>query len=75
MSKTKRVHLNQITKAYNEMKSALEFYKKGIGHFYKCINFKASHLDAEAIAFMNDSEIKISNALKLANEAPEIIEA
>jgi hypothetical protein len=72
--KGKKIALNEITRAYNEMHEALKFYKSGIDHFYKCINFKASHLDAEALAFMNESEIKISKALKTAAAAPEIIE-
>lgn len=72
--KPNRVALNEITKAYNEMHEALKFYKKGISHFYKCINFGASNLDAEAVSFMNESEIKISNALKAAEAAPVIVE-
>lgn len=72
---SKKVALNEITRAYNEMHEALKFYKAGIGHFYKCINFAKSNLDGEAIAFMNDSNLKIDCALRLANAAPEIIEA
>lgn len=72
--KIKKVSLNEITAAYNAMKEALEFYESGIDHFYKCINFGKSNLDAEAISFMNDSNIKIGGALKLAKAAPEIIE-
>lgn len=76
MAKNKnRIALNEITKAYNEMHEALKFYKAGIDNFYKGINFGASNLNAEAIAFMNESNIKISNALKTANAAPVIIEA
>jgi hypothetical protein len=47
-----------------EMREALLYYKQGIDHFYKCINFGKSNLDAEAIEFMNDSNIKISKALQ-----------
>lgn len=72
--KGKKIALNEITKAYNEMHDALKYYKAGIDHFYKCINFSKSNLDAEAVAFMNDSNIKISNALKTAAAAPIIIE-
>jgi hypothetical protein len=72
--KSNKIALNEITKAYNEMHEALKYYKDGINHFYKCINFGASHLDAEAIEFMNQSQIKIGNALKTAAAAPEIIE-
>lgn len=72
--KAKKVHLNEITKAYNEMYEALKYYKAGIDHFYKCINFGASHLDADAIRFMNESELKISAALNTANAAPTIVE-
>lgn len=73
--KYKKIPLNQITKAYNEMHEALKYYAAGIDHFYSCINFAKSHLDAEAITFMNDSDLKIKRALKTANEAPVIIEA
>ena len=44
---------------------ALKYYKKGIEHFYNCINFESSYLDSKAIEFMNDSNIKIDNALNL----------
>lgn len=72
--KNKKIALNEITKAYNEMYEALKFYKAGIDHFYRCINFGASPLDAEAAAFMNESNIKITNALKTADAAPIIVE-
>lgn len=71
----KRIALNEITRAYNEMHEALKYYQAGIDHFYKRINFGASNLDAEAIDFMNQSNIKITNALKTANSAPVIVEA
>lgn len=75
MAKTsKKIALNEITKAYNAMYEALKFYKEGIDHFYKCINFGKSNLDGEAIAFMNESNLKIDAALRTANAAPVIIE-
>jgi hypothetical protein len=55
----------------NEMYEALKFYQKGIGHFYNCINFAKSALDGEAIAFMNDSGIKINTALRNADAKPK----
>lgn len=67
-TKNKKMALNEITNAYNAMHEALRYYKAGIDHFYNCINFKKSPLDADAIAFMNDSNIKISKALKLADK-------
>lgn len=72
--KAKKISLNEITKAYNEMHEALKYYKTGIDHFYKKVNFGASNLDAEAITFMNESNLKITSALKTANAAPIIIE-
>lgn len=74
-TKSKKIAVNKITTAYNAMREALTFYQEGIDHFYKYINFGASHLDAAAIVFMNDSNIKISNALKLVASAPTIIES
>lgn len=71
----KNIALNEITGAYNKMHEALKFYKKGIDHFYSRINFGASPLDAEAITFMNESNIRITEALKAANTSPVIIEA
>ena len=72
---TKKIALNEITKAYNEMHEALKYYKAGIKHFYNCINFKDNHLDAKAIDFMNQSELKISAALRTVEAAPEIVES
>jgi hypothetical protein len=73
--RSKKVALNEITTAYNQMKEALDYYNNGICHFYKCIDFGKSNLDAEAIEFMNESNLKITKALALANCAPEIIES
>ena len=56
---------SDIMSEHHQMHEALKYYQKGIDHFYKCINFGKSNLDAEAIVFMNDSNIKISNVLKL----------
>lgn len=65
-------HTKQLVKAYNEMYDALEYYQQGIDHFYKCINFGKSALDGEAITFMNDSNIKISQALREAKKLPKL---
>lgn len=51
-----------------EMKEAIEFYLKGVKHFFKCIDWGKSFLDAEAIAFMNEHELKFRNAIKKATE-------
>ena len=51
-----------------EMLEALIYYKNGIDHFYNCINFNLSFLDAEAITFMNTVGIKINSAIKKATE-------
>lgn len=58
----------KLIAAAPELLEALLYYKAGIDHFYSCINFKESFLDAESIEFMNDSNIKISNAIKKATE-------
>jgi hypothetical protein len=56
---------NETLKASNALLiDALKYYKEGIDHFYKCINFGKSALDAKAIMFMNDSNIKIDKALQ-----------
>ncbi len=47
-----------------ELLDAIQFYQKGVGHFFKCINWGKSFLDAEAIQFMNDHEIKFNKAIK-----------
>lgn len=60
---------NCLTAAKDNVKELLEallYYKQGIDHFYKCINFGKSTLDAKAIEFMNDSNIKIYRAIKKA---------
>lgn len=57
-----------MVKAYNEMYEALKYYKAGIDHFYKHINFGASNLDAQSIEFMNNSQINITNALHTADK-------
>lgn len=74
MKPNKKVAINEITAAYNAMHEALKYYKAGIDNFYKCINFGKSNLTGEAITFMNESNLKISNALYLADKAPVIIE-
>lgn len=67
-----RVKIEQIVKAYNEMLHAVRYYKDGIDHFYKHINFAKSNLDADSILFMNEHQIKFSKALKLAEEVGEV---
>lgn len=58
-----------MSEAAKEMQEAIEYYLKGIQHFYKCINFAKSNLDSDAIIFMNDSEINFRKALKAAKDA------
>ncbi len=53
-----------------KMFEAIKLYKEGIDHFYKCINFKQSALDAGAITFMNESGIKMNDAFCLATTQP-----
>lgn len=65
-------YTKQLAKAYNEMYEALKYYKGGIDQFYKKINFGKSNLDAEAIEFMNESNIKINSALKEADKLPPV---
>lgn len=55
-----------VKEGQDEMKEAIEFYLNGVGHFFKCINWGKSFLDAEAIQFMNDHEIKFKKALQTA---------
>ena len=45
-----------------KMQEALEYYENGIDHFYGCIDFGASPLDAEAIDYMNTVGVKIQEA-------------
>jgi len=60
----KLISENESLKAANkELKKAIEYYQKGVGHFFKCINFGSSFLDAEAIQFMNEHELKFKKAL------------
>lgn len=47
-----------------KMKDAIKYYLNGINHFYGCIDFGKSNLDGEAIDFMNQSNIKLTNAVK-----------
>lgn len=63
----------KLMAAAKEMYEALKYYKDGIDHLYKCIDFGKSFLDAEAISFMNESGIKINNAIKNAETAPNYI--
>lgn len=37
-------------------------FNKGLKHFYDCIDFGQSHLDAEAIVFMNEVPAKLCNS-------------
>lgn len=67
-----RVKIEQIVKAYNEMLSAIRYYKGGIDAFYKHINFAKSNLDADSILFMNEHLIKFNRALKQAEEIGEV---
>ena len=55
-----------IMDAAPDMLEAIKYHLEGIQHFYRCINFKDSFLDAEAIEFMNDSELKFKAAINKA---------
>ena len=55
-----------LMNAAPEMLEALIYYKNGIDHFYKCIDFASSFLDAEAITFMNTAGLQINAAIKKA---------
>ena len=55
-----------------KMVEAIKYYHEGIDHFYKCIDFGKSTLDAEAISFMNESNIKLRKALDLINTTLEM---
>jgi len=56
----------KIIAAAKDMVEALKEHQEGIDHFYSKINFKQSFLDAKAIRFMNETNIKIGNSLKKA---------
>ena len=47
-----------------ENEKLAEEFEKGLKHFYDCINFEKSNLDAEAIRFMNEVPGKVIAALK-----------
>lgn len=49
-----------------DMLKALEYYVNGLSHFFNKINWAKSFLDADAIQFMNDHEIKIRQAIRKA---------
>ena len=51
---------------------AVEYYEGGIDYFYSRIDFGKSSLDAKAINFMNESNIKIRQALKLAKGGQDV---
>ena len=54
----------KVIAAVPEMVDAIKCYSEGIDHFYKCIDFGKSVLDADAISFMNESNIKLRKATK-----------
>lgn len=58
----------KLTSTCPDLFEALLFYKKGVNHFYDRINIDNSYMDAEAIAFMNESLLKIDIALKKTTE-------
>lgn len=47
---------------------AIKYYQQGIDHFYDCINFNKSFLDADAIQFMNDHRLKFKQAIDKATK-------
>ncbi len=48
----------------DELVEAIEYYQKGIRHFYDCIDFGKSFFDSKAITFMNESSMNFIKALK-----------
>ncbi len=45
------------------MKSKLtKEFEKGLKHFYDCINFADSNLDADAVRFMNEMPCRLVNS-------------
>ena len=67
-TKMKNNSIEKITSTCPDLLEALLFYKKGVNHFYDRINIDNSFLDAEAIAFMDESLLKIDKALKKTTE-------
>jgi hypothetical protein len=47
-------------------------FKKGLKHFYDCINFGESVLDAEAVRFMNEAFGEVEKVLDM---APDLVTA
>lgn len=48
------------------MLDALQYFQKGFIHFCDCMDFGKSFMDADAIKFMNESQIQASSAIKKA---------
>jgi hypothetical protein len=67
-TKMKNNSIEKITSTCPDLLKALLFYKKGVNHFYDRINIDNSYLDVEAIAFMDESLLKIDKALKKTTE-------
>ena len=58
MSKTKpinREELEKIKSALQNFSEVMDEYMSGLVHFYACIDFAKSNLDAKAIMWMNTS--------------------
>ena len=56
----------KLIAAAPDLLEALLYYQEGIDHFYDRVDFNHSFLDAKAITFMNESGIKIKQAVNKA---------
>lgn len=60
------IEVQKLRRINADMIEALQYYEKGVNHFYDSINFGASNLDAEAIDYMNTVGIKIRQSMQQA---------
>lgn len=56
----------QLLEQRNELLEAIKYYMDGSDHFFECIDFGKSFLDAKAITFMNEHGIKFKEAINKA---------
>lgn len=54
------------SKEFQDVIDAGKKVLEGLPHFYKCINFDDSHLDGEAIMWMNECPGGLALAIELA---------
>jgi len=65
-SEAQERYIGYLEEINTELLKALEYYEEGINHFYSKIDFGSSFLDAAAIEFMNESNLKIKKAINKA---------